>query len=267
MPTTQPRDVAPTVFRQSTLEEIIDSERLMLVTAEQRYGKYHRHARDCTFYMSRFITGVNPDRMIFARLFSQMKKHHTLALFSILRLHKVQAMMNLRQALEAGASAAFAIANPERHHFVETDERGILDPSQPLSKKRYGWLDKHYPQGSQRIKEVKGLINSFSAHANVVTADIVFRINDAGDGVDTPFFDIEDEYHVKGDLWLISSVAITLMDLMYGVNQSSNAIKFPSDFHHMIEQMLADNRALLADIKETERYKLALDKYEPSQAK
>jgi hypothetical protein len=30
------------------------------------------------------------------------------ALLSIVRLHKVQAMMNLRQVLEAGAAAAFA---------------------------------------------------------------------------------------------------------------------------------------------------------------
>jgi hypothetical protein len=41
-----------------------------------------------------------------------------LALLSTLRLHKVQSMMNLRQTLEAGAAAAFAIANPEREHFM-----------------------------------------------------------------------------------------------------------------------------------------------------
>jgi hypothetical protein len=58
-----------------------------------------------------------------------MKKHHMLAMFSTLRLHRVQAMMNLRQVLEAGASATFAIANPEQHHFVDTDQHGILDPS------------------------------------------------------------------------------------------------------------------------------------------
>ena len=32
-----------------------------------------------------------------------------------------------------------------------------------------------------------------------------------------PFFDIEDEYFVKADLWLTSSVAITLMDFFFGV--------------------------------------------------
>ena len=81
-------------------------------------------------------SAVDHDRMMFARFFTLMKKHHMLALLSILRLHKVQAMMNLRQVLEAGAAAAFAVANREQHHFAETDEQGLLDPSQELTKKR-----------------------------------------------------------------------------------------------------------------------------------
>lgn len=68
-----------------------------------------------------------------------------LALLSTVRLHKVQSMMNLRQVLEAGAAAAFAIANPEMQHFADTDANGFLDPSKALAKKRYAWLDKHFP--------------------------------------------------------------------------------------------------------------------------
>jgi hypothetical protein len=49
--------------------------------------------------------------------FCLAEKTHMLALFSALRLHKVQAMMNLRQTLEAGAAAAFAIAEPEIQHL------------------------------------------------------------------------------------------------------------------------------------------------------
>jgi hypothetical protein len=72
------------------------------------------------------VEEVNPDRMMFGRFFSLMKKHHMLALFSTPRLHKLQAMMNLRQVLEAGASAAFAVAHPEKDHFAETDKKGLL---------------------------------------------------------------------------------------------------------------------------------------------
>ena len=202
-------------FPQSTMEEIIESERLMLVSAKERHGKYYTHPRGVSVFLSLCVTAVDADRMMFGRFHSQMKKHHMLALFSTLRLHKVQAMMNLRQVLEAGASASFAIANPEQHHFVDTDQHGILDPSQELTKKRYAWLRKNCEKKSQWIKEAKEQINSSAAHANIISADSVFRIGDAGDQISAPFFDIEDEYFVKADLWLIASVAITLMDLFY----------------------------------------------------
>ena len=122
----------------------------MLLDAPARYGQHYRHARAATIYLSLCIVSIEFDRAdMFGRLSSLMKKHHTLAFFSALRLHKVQAMMNLRQVLEAGASAAFAIANPEPHHFVDTDPFGILDPSQKLTKKRYRWLNDNYPNPIQ----------------------------------------------------------------------------------------------------------------------
>ena len=62
-----------------------------------------------------------------------------LAFLSALRLHHVQAMMNLRQVLEAGAAAAYCIANPKVEDFVDIDEFGIMDPSKELTNKRYRW--------------------------------------------------------------------------------------------------------------------------------
>jgi hypothetical protein len=193
--------------------------------------------------------------MMFGFLFSQMKKHHTLALFSAMRLHRVQAMMDLRQVLEAGASAAFASGNPGQEHFVDVREDGILDPSLPLTKKRYAWLEANYREKSDWIKSTKEHINSWSAHANIITANSVFKVNETGDLGQAPFFDIEDEYHVKGDLWLISSVALTLMDLLYGVNQSYKAVRFVDNFARNMQDYAAANNSLLEDLKQSERYK------------
>ena len=176
------------MFPQATIEEIIESERSMLVTAKDRYGQYYAHARSVSVFLSRCISAVDHDRMMFGRLHAHMKKHHMLALFSTLRLHKVQAMMDLRQVLEAGASGAFAIANPEQRHFADAGDRGILDPTSELTKKRYAWLNEHYRDKSQWIKDTKERINSSAAHANIVSADSVFRVTDAGDAVSTPFF-------------------------------------------------------------------------------
>jgi len=149
-------------------------------------------------------------------------------------------MMNVRQVLESGASGAFAIANPEQEHFVDTAARGIRDPSQALTKKRYAWLDKYFDKGSQRIKRTKDQINSSAAHASIVNADSVFRVADSGDQINAPFFDIENEYFVKTDLCLIAGVAICLMDLSYGVNKERNVIEFRARFPDTIGRMAED---------------------------
>ena len=240
-------------FPQATIEEIIESERQMLLSAKERYGKYYTHARGVSVFLSLCVDAIDPDRLMFGRFHSHMKKHHMLALFSALRLHKVQAMMNLRQVLEAGASGAFAIANPETGHFADIDQQGILDPSQELTKKRYAWLDKNYEQKSQWIKDTKERINSSAAHANIISADSVFRVAETGDQIRAPFFDIEDEYFVKSDLWLIASVAITLMDLFYGVNQERNVIEFRPSFPRTIGRMAAESNFLLDELKATDR--------------
>ena len=61
-------------------------------------------------FLSTFIKSLDEDRFVFGRFHSQVKKHHLLAVFSTVRLHEVRSSMNLRQVLEAGSCAAFAIA-------------------------------------------------------------------------------------------------------------------------------------------------------------
>ena len=59
------------------------------------------------------------------------------------------------QIIEAGAAAAYAIANPDPEHFATADAQGIIDLSK-LTDKRYKWLDDNFPDRSAAIKEKKG---------------------------------------------------------------------------------------------------------------
>jgi hypothetical protein len=88
-------------FPQSTLEEIIESEQQMLLTAQDRYGSHYVNARTSSIFLSKCVTTIEHDRMNFGRFLAIMKKHHMLSIMSTVRLHKSQAMMNLRQVLEA----------------------------------------------------------------------------------------------------------------------------------------------------------------------
>ena len=77
-------------FKQRTIPEIIESEKLMVQTASDRYGAHYTNAFECSFFLSKFIKSVDASRSIFAMFLSQVKKYHMLALFSTVRLHQVQ---------------------------------------------------------------------------------------------------------------------------------------------------------------------------------
>jgi hypothetical protein len=244
-------------LKQRNIPEIVETERLMVLTASERYPKYYSHAQEATLFFSNFLKSIDRDRFIFAMLLSLAKKHLMLALLSTVRLHRIQAMLDLRQVLEAGASAAFAIANPEQEHFVEADDHGILSASQRLTKKRYEWLEEHFPDGSAAIRDMKAIINESMGHANIISAHNNFRFNDIAGSFDAPVFDIEDEHFVRTDLWMIGNIAIGLMDLLYGVNKGRDVIKFVDNFGTWLGKLRGDNDALHAEMTASERYKRA----------
>jgi hypothetical protein len=259
-------------YPQSTLEEIVESERSMFLEGESRYGQHFKHAQDATIYLSVCVVSVEHDRSdTFGRLFSLMKKQHTLAFLSALRLHHVQAMLNLRQVLEAGAGAAYAIAHPDVRGFADIDAFGIMDPSKKLAES-YRWLDKHHPDTSKWIRETKGQINDQTAHANIVSANATFRVDQTK--VAMPFFDVEDRYFVQADLWLIGNVAIGLMGLFSRVTKEvartteRSPLEFRLDFPNAIARLAAETNGLLDEFKGSDRYKTAMRKeQERSEAK
>lgn len=242
-------------FKQSTFGDIIESERQMVLRGAERFGGYFINAFEFNNLFQQFIVSVDRDRFIFAMFLAQIRKHHTLALFSAVRLHHVQAMMNLRQALEAGSCAAYAIANPDRAGFADIDENEILDASKELTKKRYKWLDENFQEGSKAIKNMKDAINSSAAHSNIIFAHNGFRFNGEEGKFVTPFFDVEDDYFVKIDLWQIGNIAMGLIDLLYGVNQNFGVIKFIDELVPRLKSLEVENHLLKVELMNTDRYK------------
>jgi hypothetical protein len=236
-------------------KQVVESERLMVLTAPERYGMYYTHAFEASAFLSNFIKSLDGDRLVFGRFYSLIKNHHLLALLSTVRLHEAQSTMNLRHVLEAGACAAFAIAKPDSSHFVTTDSQGLLNSSKKLTGKIYSWLDENYPDGSKNIKAMKDIINASTAHANLVFTGSNFRENEGS--ISSPFFDYEDIYFVKTDLWRIGKIAISLLDLFYGVNQGLNVINFVDDFHVRLDALVMQSKAIHAEMTSTDRYKAA----------
>ncbi len=243
-------------FNQSTIGEILDSEREMVLRGAQRYGPYYINAFEFVNLLgSGMIKSIDADRFVFAIFLSQIRKHLTLSLFSAVRLHKVQAMMNLRQVLEAGACAAYAIANIDPADFADKRDDETLEPSKKLAKRRYDWLDQNFPDGSASIKLMKDAINELGTHANIVTAQQTFNHDLEGGVFNTPFFDYEDEMWVKTDLWQIANVALGIMDLFYGVNQRVGVIKLQDGWSNKFQVLDEENKRLKTEMLAYERLK------------
>lgn len=244
-------------FKQSTIGNILDSEKEMVLKGAERYGEYFINAADFNQLLQEFLKPVDPmvpDRFIFAMFLSQVRTQHTLALFSAVRLHHIQATMNLRQVLEAGACAAYAIANIDIQDFADIDDDGFIDPSKRLAEKRYKWLGGNYEKGSTAIYNMKKSINK-GTHSNIVYAHQNFKADLANGKFKTPFFDFEDDFYVKTNLWTIGNIAMLLMDLFYGVNKGREVIKFIDDFIPRLKALEAQNHKLKAEMIGSDRYR------------
>jgi hypothetical protein len=105
--------------------------------------------------------------------------------------------------------------------------------------------DDRYPL-SPRIRSLKTLISRRSGYDEGWFA--------------APLFDIEDEYFVKIDLWRIGSIAITLLDLFYGVNTGRNVITIVDNFVPVFQQLAAKDATLREGMASIDRHKRAMEK-------
>ena len=240
------------------LENLIEQEQLTIKESESKHGDFFKHALASHALLQHFVVAADPKAFFFLIFQSQVKNHHLLAFLSATRRHHVQCVMNLRQVLEAGASAAYAIGNHETADFAEVTEQGLLETPQKLTNKRYDWLDDKYPAGSKNIKKIKDQLQR-SSHANLVDAYRNFKINNktALTKVQTPFFDHSNDFQEKADLWLIANIAMGLVDLFYGVGCDYRTIAFRQGFLEDLKRLEAENNRLKAIMMETKKFKRA----------
>ena len=245
-------------IKQSNLTEIINSEHKLLIDAPNEYGEFFDHALESARLLQAFISGMKQEGWLFVSFLSHIRKHHMLAFLSALRLHHVQTVMNLRQVLESGVNASYALANPNPEDFAKVTPEGLLDTPEKLKEKRYKWLEVNHPRGSEAIKAMKKQMQR-SSHSNLVDTHRNFTYKNKGDFVrlETPFFDLNHPFQVKADLWSLANIIMGLMDLFYGINQKYNRITFSDNFLPELQALDRENRRLKEIITATPKFKKA----------
>lgn len=245
-----------TEIKQATIGEILDSEKQMVLDGATKYGDWFINADQFNALFQNFLVSVKQEQFIFSCFLSMARKHAQLALFSAVRLHHIQMMLNVRIVLEAGATAAFAIAHPVKLDSFVTQKDGIWNTPQRLTQIQNQWLDENYKSGSDAIKRMKTeIINKSAAHANLIYAMKNFTVDDGTRKFLTPFFDFEERHHVETNLWMIGNVLMGLMDLFYGVNQKSGGLVFKDDFIFRLKKLEDQNKSLKKQAMSSEWFK------------
>lgn len=242
----------------SNLSEIIGTEYKLLGEAPQKYDGFFHHAITSYDLLQNFVITIKDDGWLFVAFLSSLKKHHLLALLSSVRRHHVQFVMNLRQVIESGTNASYALGNPNPDDFALSTPEGILETPEKLKEKRYKWLEENYENGSTAIKSMKKIMQS-SSHSNIIDAHRTFKYEakDKTAQLVTPFFDFENDLQIKSNLWSLANMAMGLMDLFYGVNLKYQLVIFSPSFVQDLQLLETENKRLKEILMNTPNFKRA----------
>jgi hypothetical protein len=212
-------------------------EHQKLLDAEDKYGNAFVNAYNASMMLSNIVMWPVNACDLFIRFYSQVKKYHVLSMISTVRLHRIQAKMDLRYFLESTVHAAFTLAHTDTKNYFDFDSRQIND-SKNASSKAYKWIADTYPGYSKFIKDLTDDINRLTAHAHVVNSAHNFDYV-PGKEIITSYFDFEDDEWVKVDLWIGAKAGLNAIDLILAVQ---------SDFGGFIPKTEADGLiTLMAD--------------------
>lgn len=223
-------------------------EHQKLVDAERRYGNSFVNAYNATIMLSKIMVWPIVACDLFIRFYSQIKKYHTLSLVSTVRLHRVQAKMDLRYCLESTVNAAFTLAHTDTQNYFDYAGNKINN-AQKATAHAYKWIENVYPGHSKFIKDMKDEINGHTAHAHVVNSHHNFDfVPGEGAEIITSYFDFQDDQLVKMDLWLCAKAGLYAIDLILAVQKDFGGFLPTSDVDDL-GQLMADNDAVLYELR------------------
>ncbi|MCG4261189.1 hypothetical protein K6W36_11490 [Acetobacter senegalensis] len=234
------------------LAQFSAQEHQKLLDAEKKYGNAFINAYNTTILVSNLMMGPVADCDLFIRFYSQMTKYHLLSVISTVRMHRIQAKIDLRYFLESTANAAFSLAHSDTENYFDFQNEQIGN-AQSATKKAYGWLETTYKEHSDFIKELKSTINEQTAHANVVNSQHNFDfIPGERAEIVTSYFDFEDDEMVKLDLWLAAKAGIYAADLILKVQKDSGGFLLSNDVTNL-PNLIVDNNSVLAELQNDRR--------------
>jgi hypothetical protein len=104
-----------------------EEEHARLLAAEDRYGNAFVNAYNVAILLSNLVLWPTRTIDLFFRFYSQVKKYHSLSIVSSVRLHRVQAKMDLRYFLESTVHAGYALAHSQTTAYFDLNRQALGD--------------------------------------------------------------------------------------------------------------------------------------------
>ena len=230
------------LFRYSEIEHE------KLISAEEDYGNSFINCYNSTIILSDLVYFPTRELYLFLSFYSQLKKYHSLAMLSAVRLHSVQSMQNLRYFLESLSNSLYVLSNNDYDNYFDYDKNKVKD-SKVSSIKCYRWLESEYPEYSKFIKDLKDEINKSHAHSNILNSYNTLQFFD--DCIHTPFFDIDDKKIIKHNLWIIAKAGIYASEMIINILKKFGGF-FPKVSLEKIEELKKENDDVLRELQKIE---------------
>jgi len=237
--------------------EVSKTEHGCIVDAEKKFGELYKNCENLLNLLWNFIEKIEIEANVFASFLSQVRKFAFLALLSALRQHNTQALMNVRQMLEAGVLAAYSFKERDTNAYYYKDKYGVGHEKKGIKGKAYEWLEKNYKKHSDTVKGQKKIINNMWAHPSILTAHLNCNVED---GCFSNFiFDKKDEMATKNALWLIGNSCFLFLDLYATLIVNFKLGKLSNDFHIKMKQLGQENQLLKDELMQNPRIKKWLE--------
>jgi hypothetical protein len=237
-----------------SLFDFADMESQLIRRNGELAGEFAKFAETATAMFSSTVTHVPRNRALFMGVYSMVRKHLVLAVLSALRQHKVQASLNMRQAIEAAVVMVFLIANADPASLADgLDEDGRT--SDKLNAEARKWLTANYPVHSKALKEMKDDINSTDSHANIVNSYATFDYDSVELGFsENRFFDRDDKDILEISLWNIGHITAYIIATFVKIASDEGSLKLVADVNERIEWLSATNDRLIKTIQMRPRW-------------
>jgi hypothetical protein len=222
-----------------------------VLDAERRYGNAYVNAYNTTIILSNIMMWPITDCEIFIRFLSQMKKYHFSSLLSTVRLHRIQAKMDLRYFLESTVNAAYALVHQDSSIYFDYTSMRQSD-AKKASRQAYKWIEGAYGGHSEAVRRIKDQINNQSAHANIFNSQHNFAfISGERAEIHTTFFDFEDEAWIKADLYQCAQAGLIGIDLLLDVQKQHGGFLPSAEALEGLPVLIADNEAVFRELSAT----------------